>query len=570
MAEAAAGLQPGEVALCAGGEAESRGLPYPGLGPDSREIPVLYRDLCRQTAVLDYKSRHELLWVVVLGGTGTGKSTLFNALAGAPLSRTGVERPKTQGPIALVSDTADLADGFPFADLSLETFSGPAGQAPVAGQAGALTLVTQNRTDRAHLVLVDTPDLDSVETENQRAAESLYLLADAAVFVTSQEKYADEVPFRFLRRVHTDGRPCFLLLNKAHDRLEAADVLSALTEAGLKLDPKWLWLIPRLPAEAMDRLSEEPAFADFARSLAEELSAEKLTDFRQAEQKRRQEQLADLKARLRRLLETESRAIQGWQTELERLFEEACRDLVAEQRERFNVKSKEYLQAEIRRLFARYDLLAGPRRAVQSVLLGPLRLLGLVPKPPKDAHRQALERIREGIDLTPVQSALDHFNRAVLEGLSPEDEAAPLFKALRRSGVLLTDAEIKSAVWQEQEALAVWLEKRFQEMARSIPTGKRWGIYSTTFLWELLIVSVSSAVGGGFTAVDAVIDSALAPFVSKGAVELFAYQEVKTVGRELAQKYQEGFLAVVRRQHRRYRDLIASLSPPLEILESLK
>ncbi len=37
------------------------------------------------------------LVITLQGGTGTGKSSVFNGLIGKPVSRTGIERPQTRG-----------------------------------------------------------------------------------------------------------------------------------------------------------------------------------------------------------------------------------------------------------------------------------------------------------------------------------------------------------------------------------------------------------------------------------------------------------------------------------------
>jgi hypothetical protein len=118
--------------------------------------------------------------------------------------------------------------------------------------------------------------------------------------------------------------------------------------------------------------------------------------------------------------------------------------------------------------------------------------------------------------------------------------------------------------------MAAWLEETFKTISRGIPKTKEWGIYSTSLLWGVLILSFETVVGGGFTVLDAALDTALAPFVTKGAVEIFAYHEIQKVAKELAKRYQEGLVSVVGKQRDRYRHSLTSLTTPLEEIEALK
>ena len=77
-------------------------------------------------------------------------------------------------------------------------------------------------------------------------------------------------------------------------------------------------------------------------------------------------------------------------------------------------------------------------------------------------------------------------------------------------------------------------------------------------------------VGGGFSLVDAALDSALAPFVTKGAVELFAYNEIRRIARQLADRYQEGLVSVITRQEKLYEQCLYSLLPSQETIDLLK
>ena len=193
-----------------------KSLPYPGLTDASSEIPVLVTDVAKRRAALHYKKMQTCTWVVFFGGTGTGKSTLFNAFCRRPISETGVERPKTSGPILYTYEDCAVVSEFPFEHMVVEELTKERSiDRPSQGLSDKLLLLTHTDKTLQSLVVVDTPDLDSVEQIHRQIAEDFYLLADAVIFVASQEKYADEMTCQFLAKVIEENRPVYFLLNKA-------------------------------------------------------------------------------------------------------------------------------------------------------------------------------------------------------------------------------------------------------------------------------------------------------------------------------------------------------------------
>lgn len=543
----------------------------PGLSPALDEIRRLSTVLPKKWAVRAYKLGMDRAWVLFIGGTGTGKSTLFNALCGRPLSDTGVERPKTRGPLAFIHRSDSLHEGFPFPDVRIRLIDLEAnGQPPFQGNPGELLCLEHGEGSLTKVVLVDTPDVDSLEIKNRRMVEDLYLLSDLVIFVASEEKYADDVPFQFLRRIHEEGKACCVVINKAGTVLQHEDVQSSLGLQGVSIPEGRFWIIPFAPTRPQEWLPESPAFRAFLVQLLKDLDVKAVPELLRRETQRAGGELALETQRLLDLLAAEAVAGKQWLEHLEVFFSSSCRALLEQQERHLTAEHREAIQKEIRRLYSRYDLLGGPRRAIAEVVRMPLRALGLVGEAGDESHRDRLLRIRERIDLAPIQGAVEAFNRSVLEKLSPRDEGAPLYRKLRNPGLTFTRDEIKQVVWEEQERLANWLEATFDELARGIPKSKEWGIYSTSILWGGLILALETAIGGGITILEAVLDSAIAPFVTRGAVELFVYHELQRIARDLGDRYRDGLLAVLRKQRDRYVACLESLMASEETLIALR
>ncbi|WP_330279932.1 50S ribosome-binding GTPase [Streptomyces sp. NBC_00569] len=159
---------------------------------------------------------HRHTVVAIAGATGSGKSTLFNALAGVPLSETGLRRPTTSAPIAC--SWTDGAAGL----LDRLGIPGRLRRRPLQGQG------TQGvEAPLKGLVLVDLPDHDSAAVAHREQVDRILELVDAVIWVVDPEKYADAMLHeRYLRPLAGHAEVTFVVLNQV-DRLpgEAADLV---------------------------------------------------------------------------------------------------------------------------------------------------------------------------------------------------------------------------------------------------------------------------------------------------------------------------------------------------------
>lgn len=149
------------------------------------------------------------LLVVVGGSTGAGKSTLVNSIVGARVTESGVLRPTTRSPV-LVHHPDDAHWFAP--DRILPEM--PRTMSP-GNDTYALRLAPSSRVPRG-LAILDAPDVDSIDKGNRELAAQLLAAADLWLFVTSAARYADQVPWDYLRAAAERSASVAVVLDRTH------------------------------------------------------------------------------------------------------------------------------------------------------------------------------------------------------------------------------------------------------------------------------------------------------------------------------------------------------------------
>jgi hypothetical protein len=173
------------------------------------------------------------LLAVVGGSTGAGKSTLVNSLVGRRVTEPGVLRPTTRSPVLV--HHPDDAHWFG-QDRLLPDLERVQRQ---TNDPGALQLVASD-TMPAGLAVLDAPDIDSVEERNRTLAAQLLAAADLWLFVTSAARYADQVPWGFLRQAADRSTAVAIVLDRTpEDAIQTVSTHLArmLASRGLKDSP---------------------------------------------------------------------------------------------------------------------------------------------------------------------------------------------------------------------------------------------------------------------------------------------------------------------------------------------
>jgi GTP-binding protein EngB required for normal cell division len=179
--------------------------------------------------------------VALAGATGSGKSSLFNALTGLGLSDVGPLRPTTAAAHACVwggKAASPLLDWLGIPEALRFNRESP--------------LDADDEATLRGLVLLDLPDFDSLAGAHRVEVDRLLDLVDLVIWVMDPQKYADRVIHqRYLRTFHRHREVTLVVLNQA-DRLSTVDVARCVDDLLRLLAADGLAGVPVLPTVAIN------------------------------------------------------------------------------------------------------------------------------------------------------------------------------------------------------------------------------------------------------------------------------------------------------------------------------
>lgn len=157
------------------------------------------------------------LVVALFGGTGVGKSSLLNRIAGQDIARVGPERPTSREVTIYLHESVELADlppGLPVDKVRIHRHAGEPWR---------------------DVLWLDAPDIDSTAEENRHTALAWLPHVDLLIYVVSPERYRDDAGWRVLRE--RGGRHGWAFVinhwDRGHDS-QRADFERLLDRAGFR------------------------------------------------------------------------------------------------------------------------------------------------------------------------------------------------------------------------------------------------------------------------------------------------------------------------------------------------
>ncbi len=196
--------------------------------------------------------------VALAGATGSGKSSIFNALSGTTLATVGVRRPTTAHAMACSWGSESAEDLLDWLQIprrhALET--DPSMAAALDG-----------------LVLLDLPDHDSTEMDHRMEVDRLVQLVDMLVWVVDPQKYADAaIHDRYLKPLAQHSDVMMIILNQV-DKLTARQREQCLKDLRRLLTSEGLAKVPVTAVSAVTGEGIQELRATLAKQVAEKQAA---------------------------------------------------------------------------------------------------------------------------------------------------------------------------------------------------------------------------------------------------------------------------------------------------------
>ncbi|MCZ6601930.1 MAG: 50S ribosome-binding GTPase [Planctomycetota bacterium] len=492
---------------------------------------------------------------VLAGGTGVGKSTLFNTLAGKKVSEISVKRPCTTAP--LVYHHRDHSDAL----------AGPSflpgyarGQEKVDSDGKGVVLVPHSDDALHNVILIDSPDFDSVSDRNRDLSEDLLRLADLIVYVVNPEKYADDEVWRVIRKIGGMGHRTLFLFNRAHGEKDEAvqHFRELLLEAEI---PAQVQVIFEWPDVASDgRISDPGSESRLRETLARLVVGDKEGQVRaEALHGAWEDVRTGLEKAILPAFRSDADLVRSLEKRMEKEWREAERRILKEvslEQSADRQRASEVLRANL------FDLV----NLAERKIFGPVGMwiekwTGSLRKrfaSTEQGIRSSLDAGHEG-----NRAAIRRHLREATDRIRTFLEADPRGKAIIRSedwsALQLPDEEIDRFYDAKFQTYETWLRDEFNALAKKAKSGKSAQLAVLQIVYLTLMVGGMAHTGGAITLVEGVVAGPILMALDRLFVKAIDWEVVEELQKKAREQFRTIFPELVAEQIQKGAELFESL-----------
>jgi GTPase SAR1 family protein len=498
--------------------------------------------------------------ICIIGGTGAGKSLLFNSLTGSKFSEVGVKRPCTKGAVICC----------PAASVHILKNLGT-----VRAIDETTRIVTSDQENLRNIILVDTPDFDSVEKDNLIISNRFFVLSDVILFVASEEKYADLLGRNVLRRSLNWGKEIGVILNKALTEAAFQDFSQSLKKELGEFKLVKIARIEGIP-EILDSAVEiEPLVS----LISQFKSLKKTRELRTLELHRlRSNLLTSLNTtavELQRLRDRVSGAI----VQIQEVLNQATEEMESRLQVSPSQEVEQKIQIRLGELLRKYDFLYVPRAALKSAverIVSTIRCSVFSTQTEiftgQSDSTHLVKDLAEnncGGPLPQLEASIAKLNLHVAEILSSTEEFSDFRRIVSESCPKFTSEQIKTLYRDAFPDVEHLLEEEFEKFKNGLSTLDEIKLYGSYTLWSLFLITAEITIGGGLTLLDIALNTVIVPFIPKWLLKLKIIDILRDIAQRIDDQRREALRNILRGQADVYINIISDLAPDEEALNEL-
>jgi hypothetical protein len=497
----------------------------------------------------------------LVGGTGTGKSTIFNSIAGKSLSKVDGCRPCTTEALVYVNEKY-------FDDMihcpCLE------GQ-----ETSRVKVISHSDHTFVEMVMVDSPDFDSVEQSNLSVFESIFVISDIVVFVTSQEKYADLAGREIQDRVLSWGKRSILVINKCDSDTAYNDFLENSMQYFSSSRVVRLQRVSPSP-EMLEDLNVDRLFG----TLLDRVYSNDQESIRAVEIVNLKKQtISSLKLLLSVLDQSSERIIEA-DKKIGRILNKVSEELESSMDKVITADLEYSVRERLKTLLRKYDVLFAPRSYLRKGFLavyeGVSDILGFgssaksIPEETKNPLAGELALAGSSTALSPLENAVARLNIAITELLCTNSRFDDLCETARSEVPKLDFETVLSMYNNSFPSVEIFLEDEFKKFKQGLSTWDEIKLYGAYAVWALFLITAEIVIGGGFGLFDMLLNTVILPFIPKWLLNLKISDLLKEIAQKIEKHRKQAFRTILIHQRMLYVDRFAQMLPDKDVVGKLR
>ena len=495
------------------------------------------------------------LRIAFFGPTGAGKSKLFGSLIRDNFSGSGFKRPFTRRSFYYVHNDWK----------------------PLVAALEGETSIHKNEFWQ-DIILIDTPDFDSVETENRAEAERVFLEVDGFLFVTDALKYADASTWEYLERIHRAGKTFAVVLNKVKTDTVSEGFKEryerTLLEKGQTADYREV-IVPEFQINDSTLIDPEHESINSLQETAQTLVGNGQTRQHASVDLLRQEcdSFCSYSDDLRTRITSKRTQIEEAKTALKTRMEAAQRRLDTRLSSGLEPAVRDDVYDTVLKRLEKIDVLSYPRKLMAMPINGLRSLVGGWWSSDSAGTQPTVEQEEAFAD--PISSETFHLLESEMIAFADQSRndilARPGLEKLIDREVFKTlrydHDELQKMYVEHHENFANWVASHAEQTASQITGDNKAKFVLSQVLFNTILISGQVAVGGFNPIYDTAATTVISPMVAKGISMAIGSEKVKEFEESAHSEHQQSLARLLAKGKSRFEEFLDNSCEGLDDLE---